>query len=51
MGARRSPATNVSNQATDAFDKLIASWSGSVTTVFAFQATPVMSFEVFTPME
>ena len=45
----------------DAFDKLMASKSGSATTVFAFQAsvytllrrdkTPVMSFEVFTRRE
>jgi hypothetical protein len=33
-------------EATDAFDKLMASKSGSASTVFAFQATPVMSFGV-----
>jgi len=43
MGARRSPVTKVSCEATDT--------SGSATTVFAFQATPVMSSEVFTRRE
>jgi len=35
--------------AADAFDKLMASRPGSATTVFAFQATPVMSFGVLNP--
>jgi hypothetical protein len=43
VGARRSPATKVSCEATDT--------SGSATIVFAFQATPVMSSEVFTRRE
>ena len=36
-------------EATNAFDKLMASKPGSATTVFAFQATPVMSFGVLNP--
>gem|GEM_PF-1303423 len=41
MGARRSPATNVKNNATEK--------QRSATTVLAFQAMPVMKFDTFTP--